>query len=407
MDAVLKHRIYLEEYIVVSTAISIFLQQKIAHVGVDIFLGYPLLIINVLLMLAVGRLVIHRYHLIFIGVVVLQSLVAAHFSATPIKAIISQIAGLGVISVYYFSVLLTSELTVPRWMELYAKFAFAVAVVGIVKFFFKHYLLHDAPRLTALYSEPSFYIYLTLPAVGYYTNRYLRHREYGLELLVFLLTYALADSTLGYLGLFLIAFFAAWPRLNFWSLLASAIGAVGAIAALYFVSGNFRLRAHDTVSAIATADLAHTNASTFAFLSNVYVTWRAFIDHPLIGVGMGGYQYAYTSYISVFSGIDPTIFALDLNKYDASSLFLRTTAEMGAIGITFLLGFLITCARVQGNVHRDIRNALLPFLIVRMSRYGSYFSLELYFFIGLYLFNYLESRSGRGFDTQYKIKGAI
>jgi hypothetical protein len=87
---------------------------------------------------------------------------------------------------------------------------------------------------------------------------------------------------------------------------------------------------------------------------------------------------------------------ISLNMFDASSLYFRTAAELGLVGLVALFGFLIVCSRVRGDQHVDIRNALMPYVIVRMSRYGAWFSLELYFFLGLLLLNYLHSRAQYG-----------
>ena len=70
--------------------------------------------------------------------------------------------------------------------------------------------------------------------------------------------------------------------------------------------------------------------------------------------------------------------------------FVRVAAELGPLGLIALFSFLIVCANVDGQPYRAIRNALLPYMLVRMGRYGAYFSMELYFFVGLYLLNYLN-----------------
>ena len=44
---------------------------------------------------------------------------------------------------------------------------------------------------------------------------------------------------------------------------------------------------------------------------------------------------------------------------------------------------------------RQICNALIPFFIIRMGRLGAYFSLELFFFVALYLLNFKEYRINR------------
>ena len=145
----------------------------------------------------------------------------------------------------------------------------------------------------------------------------------------------------------------------------------------------------DTAISIARANVgSQANASTFAFLSNAYVTIQTFISHPLIGVGIGGYQYAYMKFSPIFQAdlSDPAL--VNLNIFDASSLFMRTAAELGLFGLIVLVGFLVVCSRVRGDQHVDIRNALLPYLLVRMTRLGAWFTLELYFFVGLFVLNY-------------------
>jgi O-antigen ligase len=160
-------------------------------------------------------------------------------------------------------------------------------------------------------------------------------------------------------------------------------------------------------TAIVRQDLSATGASTFAFLSNIYVTSQSFLAHPLTGIGIGGYADAYDKYIG---GITDTvgipnagfsyIAAMELNRDDASSMFLRVAAELGVPGLLLLFGFLIVCARVRGMPYTAIRNALLPYLIVRMTRMGHYFTVELYFFVGLYLLNYLNYCAARSAGSE-------
>src|SRR3569833_987468 len=100
------------------------------------------------------------------------------------------------------------------------------------------------------------------------------------------LAYVLADASLGFLGMLLIAFFALLPRLTFWKMVGFCFSGLAALVGLFFASANFRLRVVDTVVSIARANLGtQANSSTFAFLSSAYVTIQTFISHPLIGVG--------------------------------------------------------------------------------------------------------------------------
>ena len=230
--------------------------------------------------------------------------------------------------------------------------------------------------------------------MGYYINMWVTERRYGLETLIFLVAYLLADSALGFIGLLFIGAFTFIKRFTIWHVLLGFTVMAGLLAGLFFASGNFRLRVTDTFLAVSSQNMGRTNGSTFAFLSNLYVAGSAVVDHPALGVGIGGYRSAYESYIGDLGQEDLELnkSSVGLNSDDANSLFVRVVAELGPVGLIALLGFLAVCANVEGKPYRQIRNALLPYFLVRMSRFGAYFSMELYFFVGLYLLNYLEYR---------------
>ena len=399
VEAILSYPIRMDQYLIYSTVLSVFLTVMLMHKGIDIWYGYPIVLVNTGILMVQDRLVMHRHHgLIVLAATVISFIASAH-SGTSGVAIIAQVLGILVFSVYFFSMLTNFGLSVPRWLQIYCHFALGIAVLGFVLFVARH--LHVLPpgkdgRLTSIYQEPSLFVYATLPAFGIYTNAYLRNRTYKLEFWLFFFAYVLAESSLGYLGILLIAFYAALPRLNFWRMIGFALAATFAMVGLFFASANFRLRAVDTAVGIATMNISHVNASTFALLSNVYVTFKTFLSNPLIGVGLGGYQYAYTKYIGAIGSSVQDPECITLNMFDASSLFLRTTAEMGLLGICALIGFLVICSRVRGDQHIAIRNALMPYMLIRMGRLGAWFSLDLYFFVGLFLLNYLHSRALHG-----------
>jgi hypothetical protein len=396
MEALIHRRFDLNEYVIFSTVACLFLQQKIIQGGADIFLGYPIVVLNTLLLLATNRLYVHPRHILALAGLTLFSLLAAHYAKTPANAITSQILGITLMSIYYFGVITSSKLSLADWMEIYARFAFGIAVLGLLLFPLQRFESSgESDRLHSIFVEPSFYVNLTLPAIGWYVNNWLSTRRYGWDILVFGFTYILADSSLGFLGLILIGIFVATSRLGFWKAVGASITGLGAVGILLLMSSNFRLRVYDTLFAVYSADVSKTNLSTFAFLSNAYVVGQTFMAHPILGVGIGGYQYQYQHYIGDLSGIPKDFLDLQVNMYDASSLFLRALAELGIAGPLTLLSFLIICAQVRSIRFLQIRNALLPYFIIRVGRYGSYFSLEFFFFIAIYLLNYREYRSCR------------
>lgn len=398
LNAALSRPIGIEDYLVWSTVLGPILFVPLSS---SIELGYLIPIFNSLILLAMNRLAIHRNHLLALMAIIALSLVGTRVSGTSSTVIVAQILGIGVLSVYYFSALTTLGLTPTRWMETYVWLALAIAVVGIALWPLEY--LFDDGRLKAIYSEPSFYVYVTLPAVGYCVNAYVNDRRYGPEILVFVLSYVLAASSLGFLGLMLIGLVTFGTWLKGWKVVGLAALLAVVAAGLYFASGNVRVRANEMAAAIATQDLSNTGATTFAFLGNVYVASQSFLEHPWTGIGIGGYANAYDKYIGDVSGVGEIvtrehseITSLQLNREDGASMFLRVAAELGLPGLVVLFGFLIVCASVKGQPYAAIRNAILPYLIIRMMRMGHYFTVELYFFVGIYLLNYLNYRTQPG-----------
>jgi len=401
LKTALDERISVEDYLAWSTAIAVVMFVPLRG---SFQIGYVFVIVNTVILLALDRLNIHRNHMLALLALAGFSFFGAAASGTPLNAPASQIVGISLLSVYFFCALTVMGRSLTLWMEMYMRAAFAIAIVGLVKWAGAH-ILHlglGETRLTSIYTEPSFFVYCTLPAVGYCVNLFAKERRYGLETLFFLLSYALANSALGFLGLLLIGIFVYMPRLKGWQLLAGAAAVCIVLAGLYVASGEVRQRAVEMVNAIAKQDLTSAGNTTFAFLSNVYVTSQSFKDHPFTGIGLGGYANAYDKYIQDVTGIDITNLnsnvgrdlqnSMQLNRDDAASMFLRVAAELGIPGIACLIGFLIVCARVRTEPFLTLRNAILPYLIVRMTRLGHYFTVELYFFTGIYLFNYLNYR---------------
>ena len=210
--------------------------------------------------------------------------------------------------------------------------------------------------------------------------------------LIFLFAYVLADSSLGFFGLILIGIFTfvkRFPLAFSCGLLACAV-----VAGLFFASENF-----------------HSRAPTL-FLPSPIRAWHIATGAPLrfcptfMSLGTPWQITPYSVSASAAIAVSMTYIGdspprtkkilkatmIGLNKDDANSLFVRVVAELGPVGLIALFGFLIVCANVEGKPYRQIRNALLPYFLVRMSRFGAYFSMELYFFVGLYLLNYLDYR---------------
>lgn len=398
--SLLHRQIDLDDYLVGSTVVSVFMTVHLGKAGIDLYLGYPLLLLNLAILLKTNRLVMHANHAAALLMLACFGTFSAVLASSPLTALLAQFVGIAGFSIYYFCILSGFGVPLIRWLDLYARTAFFVAICSLFQWAVSRALHVGDGRLQGFYSEPSIYVFTMLPALGYFANVWLAQRRYGPEFLVVLFSFVCAGSSLGFLGILFIALLTMTRRMNAWQLiLGTTLMALG-VGVTYILSGNFRIRLNDTVMALASQDLGGTNASTFALLSNAYVAWRTLLDHPLTGVGLGGYQFVYEKYIGDVIGTDPqTLDLINLNMFDANSMILRVGAEFGLPGLVALFGSIILCARVKGERHRLIRDAILPYLLVRIGRLGAYFTMELYFFLGLYVLNYLESRRTARMDA--------
>jgi len=104
----------------------------------------------------------------------------------------------------------------------------------------------------------------------------------------------------------------------------------------------------------------------FAFRPILWgISWRIFLDHPLLGVGFGGIPTLFQSYYPV-SAL-PLYKILAPAAVSSHNLFLQIGAEMGVLGILFVVGFFVAyflevrgaLRRVQDEQYRAILMALL------------------------------------------------
>jgi hypothetical protein len=403
-----------DQYVVLSTTLSVFLWQVLYAGVINFYLGYIVVLANCALLLARGTLVVHRLHVYFLAGLAAVSLLAAINTHNPARAMIAQLTGISVFSIYHYSVLHHTRFSLARVMQIYSGWATVAAIWG-----YPLWLYHKAQgealyRFCSWFAEPSHYVYATLPAASYCLLKW--HREKTLEYssVPLLFSYVLADSSTAYVGIgitiLLMADFRSIKRV----LLAAGLCALGAYAAYNF-SDNLQLRVNDTLNSTIKAEASNAfreaaqvgnpdfgaNATTFALVTNGYVAWKAFLASPAIGNGLGTHSASYDKYSTEI--VSPAFILWGLNKDDANSLALRLISELGIFGISAVIFLVIYFGRVTGSAPKLLRNAIIPYFIMRMIRFGAYFSLENFFFIMIYGFNFLQNRPGAGASGDHKI----
>jgi hypothetical protein len=394
-------------YLLVAMLGGMFLQQVLATTPFEIRLGYFLIIFNCFILLSSRMLIVHPAQLKFLLTIFTVSVIAAFWAGYSYLAVIPQVLGIGILSVYYFTLISVLEIPVARLLELYARVAVYVALISIGMNVYQMLSTGSLIRLQGIFSEPALFVHSTLPALSFYAWEFFRYRRGLGRMLIMLLSYVLADSAIGFLGIILTVYLL-FPRKSPLLIMAAGLLCLGIFAATFYASPGFRQRVEDALTTTIVRETVQdpgvgdsdqksldttSNASVMALFSNAYVAYQAFMSNPLIGTGLGTHRYSYDRYAGeVLTNEVAT--KLQLNRDDANSLFLRMTSELGLFGWACIAFFFLYFGRVRGESGIMVRNCLIPFFAIYLLRLGHYFQLEFEFFVIVFIFNFMESRWG-------------
>jgi len=238
--------------------------------------------------------------------------------------------------------------------------------------------------------EPAHYCTIVLPAFFITLKDKSFPRYY---FIIISISIILSGSSLGFIGLGLSMILFA-KRISIVKTALTSVIVVGLGLGLYVVFPPFKLRFDDTINSAISSDLSKANLSTYAFLSNFYVSSQSFLSNPVMGNGIGSHVESRNLYLQDITGIEVFEKAeMDqLNAKDAASLFSRLMSEMGLIGIVgvfyFIIRFYVPNKDDESLSQKVIiSRAILLYFFAKLFREGHYFSPEMYFFVFLYVFN--------------------
>ncbi len=136
--------------------------------------------------------------------------------------------------------------------------------------------------------------------------------------------------------------------------LATGCAIVVACAALMIASPHVRDRLAQARSEIAAVDQASEGTPVGTRIVMWRNTWRMIVDHPLLGVGMGAFQYGYAPYVQGVA--EWRGFLTD----DPHNQFLKLQGELGILGLGTFLFFLYAAFRYPAPTpFREIAAATL------------------------------------------------
>jgi hypothetical protein len=353
--------------------------------GISVQFFYFLMIFNLVLMLYLGRVWIPLGLLVLVAFLLASGALGIARASDTVPLFSKELAGISVSALYFCCFVQLTDYDINECFRKYAHTAYYVAIVGLILFPIQFIWL-DLPRLQSVLTEPAMFAITCLPALYYFADQWQRYRRDGSKLLVLALAFALAGSSVGFLGiLFGVCIFG--RRYKRGAVLIPAVVVLIGMG-IYALSPDFRMRLDDTAKSGQTFDVSAANLSTLALVSNAYVTLQSVRDHPLFGTGVGSHRLSHEKFISALPGVEQwETPALEIAASDANSLFLRTLSECGIVGILLVFWFIWHYRARDGQGLESVSQAIWIYFFVKLLRGGAYFSPEQFFFIVLYAVN--------------------
>ena len=359
-----------------------------------------------------------RYHKINKKILAIYVLIAIYSLVTynyGLNLVIKQLVNIGFSLVVFYNFIVFEEFDLLQIFKRYITFSKAVLVLGFIQVFLfmvnqGHLFIALFPflsesnmtvRFQSIAYEPSFIAYVLAPIVflSFYN---LTHR---ISILInkvwsalFAASYLLTLSTVAYTGILLMLTLLYFKNLT----LDKLYGALFVFFLLliisvtsYVVVPEIKLRVDDTLYGLShpiTEDENYRiiNLSSYALLSNTYVTMQSLNDQLWTGNGLGTHQLTYDKYLpkrmKAYSS---------LNREDANSLALRLLTETGLIGLLVFSFFLFrykTKMKFALDEHEKIlwilNIGIFVMMVMVLIRNGDYTAHGRILFLLLYYYSY-------------------
>lgn len=382
----------LDKYILYSSILALFTEDFSFHYVIDWKLFYVILLCNYFLLGINRKITIHKNILIVLFLLLAHGLVFFLWFQNPIKSLIAQLAGISFSSIYFYNFLRIYGSKIA--FDKYVQVSFFIALIAIPMYLLKINTF-TYNRLNGILTEPAHYAAIMLPAAYFL----LRSKKYA-KLTVIVVTIFMSRSTIGYLGMIAILFFPLFRLKNFMKyawitvlILSIGIFYLGTLwnKPMNENESNFLVRrlkqTQNSLKSIYTGVFASDiNLSTYAFLSNAFIT-REIVKHKPLGTGVGSYPYEYDKYYPL---LEPPQYLLELkqskiNRTDANSLFLRMLGDFGIFALILFLYYFIKIFKLFRIDKEIIKQSTFFYLLTKFVREGHYFPPEFYFFLLLFL----------------------
>lgn len=375
----------INKYLKYSSILAIFSEALKFHYIIDIKFFYFIIIINSLILSIITSVKINIYFLGFLFFLFFHGVFGVMIFGYPLQSLIAQLIGITISSIYFY--FLVKHLGAKSLYKIYTSFSYYLSIIGLVMFF-TGITLWDSNRLHSLVDEPSRFVILVLPAMYYFFKK---KKYFKFSLILFALL--LAQASTGYIGILL---FIILPNLKIKVIKRLVYFLPVIFVFLWFLSKNknFQMRYDQTIDAFSVFNTKKfdngLNISSYAFLSNAYVTFNNFKNAPL-GTGLGSYKTIHDRYSVELKKPDYIVkLGLEnINKFDANSLFFRMLSDLGIFGLILVLYFItVSFKSFRFNSEEAIiLQSLVIYFILKLLRQGHYFPEEFFFLIWVFIFS--------------------
>ncbi|MFD2873853.1 hypothetical protein ACFS5N_15335 [Mucilaginibacter ximonensis] len=375
----------MKNYIFYSTLIGIFTERLFVHVGIDIKLIYGIFFINYLILLAFNKIIIPKFLFYIVFYLAVTSIIACVFKTDQPAAAIAQLLGISVSMLYFYNIYRYTDLDIETVFDKYLQVSFYLSAIGILIFVFEIVNGHFDYRLQSLMNEPAHFSGIIAPAFYYSLKKY---KQSPKRFYVIALALILSGSSVGYICILLSAIIYNKKIFVLRNLIIYCAAAFLGLAA-YLSLENVRMRVDDTAKSSASLDVTGANLSTYALISNLFVTQQVLMHNPVTGNGLGSHKLSHQKYIGDLTGNETFDELQDLNAEDANSLLLRVLSDLGLVGAFFVFRFIGKFYLKQDDWY-ILSRAVLIYFFYKLFREGHYFSPEMYFFVFMYYFHYQQ-----------------
>jgi hypothetical protein len=374
-----------KNFVFYSTLFSVFTEAFLFNVGFDIKLFYLVVLVNIIIFIVFNSVVYSKGLLVFHAVILFSGLYSCIFGYNDFGYFFIQFFFLLLIPIYYYTYFTYFEDRTEEIVFIYCKICFILAIIGFLKL---PYDISIGRSLDSLLLEPAHYCTVVLPAY-FITLKEQRFPRY--YFVIILLSIIVSGSSLGIIGIG-VSMILYSKRISFVKASLSFLFVVLIGGIVYTTFEPFKLRLDDTVNSSVNRDLSEANLSTYALLSNFYVSTQSLLSNPLIGNGIGSHINSRKLYLGSIEGIE--VFEkmeMDtLNAQDAGSLFSRVMSELGLVGLFgmfyFIWKFYVPITEKNLSFNTIVSRGILLYFFAKLFREGHYFSPEMYFFVFLYVF---------------------